>query len=69
MMIKEAHVNGAKIHILTSDPKHFRHNHLVHKLAVNWESMGFEISSGSIAETSADLAAVICHSPFQLTKV
>ena len=54
-------VDGAKLHILTSVPKQHWHHYLVHKLAVNWESMGFKVSTGPIAEVPADLAAVICH--------
>jgi hypothetical protein len=53
--------NGARLHVLTAEARDFEKVYLVHKLAANWESMGFQMSCGPLAEVPADVSAVLCH--------
>lgn len=53
--------NEARLHVLTAEARDFKEVHLARKLAANWESMGFQVSCGALAEVPADVSAVLCH--------
>lgn len=53
--------NGARLHILTAGKRDYQRVHLVHKLAENWEKLGFQVSSGPLQEVPAEVSVVLCH--------